>query len=629
MCGIIGSYSTTYEENIKERMALAVEALRHRGPDDYGVEYYKVQNGILGLGQTRLSIIDLSDRGHQPMQTANGRFSIVFNGEIYIYKEIRLKLENDGILFRSDSDTEVLLQAWIRWGVECLRTLVGMFAFSVYDRELNEIIIVRDAFGIKPLFYSLDKNGFHFSSEIEALAALNPNVSDFNYETIINYLINGNYDETENTFFSGFKHLLPGHIIRVKLDNFQDQTCTFNVQRWWFPSIEENKHISFEEACKEFKRIFLSNLKLHLRSDVPLGTALSGGLDSSAVVCAIRYLEPEMPINTFSYIADDDTYNEEKWVDIVNRHVDAIPNKIKVGSGDLFKDLDDMIKYQGEPFGSTSIYAQYRVFKAAKESGITVMLDGQGADELLAGYHGYPNYFVRSLLDLKRPLDALFFLINWLQWPNRSYKEAFKIFIKELMYKVGFSLNYSNKNEYNAGLFNQAFINQQSIRKTIDNPISTIAIGRRLVEKLRNGLTGQGLTSLLRHADRNSMRWSIESRVPFLTIEMAEFLLSLPESYLVSPKGQTKYLFRESMRGIVPDSILNRKDKIGFVTPEKDWLIQHKKYCHDIIRDNVNMPVVNIDYVRKNFEKLLESKSLYNNKIWPIINLLRWSKLNY
>jgi len=389
MCGILGVFTNEISENFEYNFQKSLKLLNHRGPDDSGLNIFTTNGGILAIGQTRLSIIDLTSSGHQPMQTDDGRYSIVFNGEIYNYIELREELKKEGYIFKTNSDTEVLLNAWIEWGLDGVVKYNGMFSFAVYDVLNNSITLVRDAFGIKPLFYCLNDNKLYFSSEINALISLLPSAPNLNYQQAYNYLVWGKYDNDEQTFYKNIYHLKPSHSLTIKLKDYVDGKKSMLPERWWWPSIKE-QDISFNVAAKKVREIFLENIRLQLRSDVSIGAALSGGIDSSAIVCAIRYLEPEMPIHTFSYISDDESISEEKWVDIINNYVDAISHKVKAGSDDLIQNLDKLIKTQGEPFGSSSIYAQYKVFETVREAGITVILDGQGADELFAGYSGYP-----------------------------------------------------------------------------------------------------------------------------------------------------------------------------------------------------------------------------------------------
>lgn len=622
MCGIAGGWwPQTAEPQVK--LVKALQAMRHRGPDDQGFELYPFNPAVVGLGHSRLSIIELSAAGHQPMHSPNRRWAIVFNGEIYNYRELRTELKSLGHGFASDSDTEVLLAAWAQWGVDCLPRLTGMFAFAVLDKEATTLTCVRDAFGIKPFFYTAANGGFCFASEIPALLALLPGKPALNWQRAYDYLVHGDYDSTPDTFYTDIHHLPPGHWLSMNLGTGQPSA----PQRWWTPSIVEQPHWRFADAVDQVREQFLKNVRLHLRSDVALGAALSGGIDSSAVVCAMRHVEPDLPIHTFSFIASGSDVNEEHWVDRINAHVGAIPHKVSATGAELARDLDDMICVQGEPFGSTSIYAQYRVFQLARESGITVTLDGQGADEMLAGYIGYPGQRLRSLTESGQWGEAWNFANHWAQWPGRSRMLAGKYFASEIsdgkLYKLLRSLNGMTAlpDWIHPGplLERGVQIRKPRIRPEFDAP------SRRVVDELALSLSKRGLVSLLRHGDRNSMRFSIESRVPFLTIDMVELLLSMPESYLISPHGETKHVFRAAMRGIVPDDVLDRKDKIGFATPEQEWLFSMKDSMREWMIADLNIPFLDKAAILREFDETVANRKPFALQVWRWVNFSRWS----
>lgn len=626
MCGILGLFSQHPSSSDGERLQAALRALHHRGPNDRGLENLTIADGQLTLGQTRLSIIDLSAGGHQPIHSPDGRFVMVFNGEIYNYKELRQELNQAGCTFHTESDTEVLLQAWIHWGESCLRRLCGMFAFAVYDQQAQTLTCVRDTFGIKPFFYHHNQNSFSFASEIPALLCILTEKPTLNTQRAYDYLLFGHYDDQPATLLNGIKHLPPAHCLTLSL-----VTNRMECERWWWPDITERRNLSFADAAKRLREMFLNNIRLHLRSDVPLGAALSGGLDSSAVVCAMRYLEPDLPIHTFSYIARGTSVDEEKWVDIVNEHIQAIPHKVTVEPEELAHDLDDMLQAQGEPFGSTSIYAQYRVFKLAKEHGITVTLDGQGADELLAGYNGYAGQRMLSLLDQGRVLECIRFWREWATWPGRSLTKGIMLLAQAILPVSWQTLPrqlvghnplpaWVDKGKLNT----LGIVHWQSTQNTRPEAVK----GRRVMATLRHTLSGGNLASLLRHGDRNSMRWSIESRVPFLTIEMAEFLLSLPEEYLISPQGETKHVFRAAMRGIVPDEIIDRRDKIGYVTPEQELFTSLADRLPKWLKTLDQISFINSDLAKNEVTDILQGKKSFNYQAWRLINISKWFKTN-
>lgn len=632
MCGILGLYSISsgnLDDYFESKLSLALNALKRRGPDDTGNEkislpFLNNHQQFLALGHTRLSIIDLTSSGHQPMNSFDGRYSIVFNGEIYNYRELRAELKSAGYFFHTDSDTEVLLNSWIHWGEDCLTRLIGMYAFAIYDRNTGLLKCIRDQFGVKPFFYFKDQ-GFIFASEVNALIELLPQKPTLNWQRSYDYLVHGDYDSSAETFFSGIYHLQPGHLIQIN-------TFTGHVEspkRWWSPQIKEKLDLKFDDAVSQVRELFLKNIRLHLRSDMPIGVALSGGIDSSAVVCAIRHIEPDFPINTFSYITSGDGINEEHWVDLVNKRVAAKSHKISFSNQELTRDLDEMIMSQGEPFGSTSIYAQYRVYQAARENGVAVTLDGQGADEVFAGYNGYPGQRLRSMLEMGQLTKAANFLNNWSKWPGRSNLLAAKYLASELtggnLYKILRLIDgrSSIPDWIEKSVFLDKGVQLDKMRIRPENNVK----GRRVIDELSLSISKRGLVSLLRHGDRNSMRFSIESRVPFLTPELVNLAHSMPEDYLISMEGETKHVFRVAMRGIVPDEILNRKDKIGFETPERELIISMADEVRGWLKEGLHIPFINQSKIFGEFEQIVLGRKPFSLQVWRWINFIRWIKL--
>jgi asparagine synthase (glutamine-hydrolysing) len=624
MCGIAGGWWAKPDHAVR-RLPLALEKLKHRGPDDDGYQLYPMGGTAVALGHTRLSIIDLSAAGHQPMHSRDGRWAIVFNGEIYNYRELRTELQAKGHSFSTDSDTEVLLAAWAEWGVACLPRLVGMFAFVVLDKTNATLTCVRDAFGIKPFFYSSEEGRFAFASELPALLELLPDKPALNWQRSYDYLVHGDYDSSQDTFYSNALHLQPGHWLQVDAATGQ----ITRPQRWWRPQVEERTGWRFEDAVEQVREQFLNNIRLHLRSDVPLGAALSGGIDSSAVVCAMRHVAPDMPIHTFSFIAEGSDVNEEHWVDRVNAHVGAVPHKLRVSAHELATDLDEMIKSQGEPFGSTSIYAQYRVFKLAKEHGITVTLDGQGADEMMAGYNGYPGQRLRSLIETGRLNEAWNFLNEWSKWPGRTKLHGLKTLFGQLTDgQLYAAMRRLNGEQHRPAWLNKQILHNDGVVIRYPNKTPELSIkGRRVMSALATSLSQRGLNALLRHGDRNSMRFSIESRVPFLTTDFADLLLSMPEHYLIAPNGETKHVFRAAMRGIVPDDVLFRKDKVGFATPEQDWLRQLGSKVFDWLDAAKDISFLDADACRSEVKSMIAGEIPFDFRAWRIVNYCRWVQI--
>lgn len=621
MCGIAGSFRSKPTAVDAQAVANAISTMRKRGPNDRGVNRYDSHAGVVWLAHARLSVIDLSSAGHQPMHSADGRYSVVFNGEIYNYLELREQLVADGVRFHTGTDTEVLLAAWTRWGSDALTRFVGMFAFGIFDRRDNVLTCVRDPFGIKPLFYAREGKDFLFASELGAIKALKNERRQLNWQRAYDYLLHGDYDSNESSFLQGVYHLMPGHLLRLNLAD-----GALKLERWWTPKVSPVSSLTFVDAAEALREKFLASVRLHLRSDVALGAALSGGVDSSAIVCAMRHLEPDAPIHTFSFVARGSKVSEEHWVDLVNTHVGATAHKIDIQPSELARDLDDMIATQGEPFGSTSIYAQYRVFQLAKEQGITVTLDGQGADELLAGYSGYPGQRTRSLLDQHRYPDAWTFLRNWAQWPGRLLLDGVKATVAECIDGRLYDwLRQANGAPLRPAWLRTAALQEAGVQLRFPvRPAQFALPGRRLIAELATATTRRGLPALLRHGDRNSMRFSVESRVPFLTAGLADFLLTLPEHYLISQRGETKSVLRAAMRGIVPDQVLDRRDKIGFATPEQHWLTQMAPQVREWLREDTHLPFLNQKHFLKEFDAIVAGGRPFSWQVWRWINFTRW-----
>jgi asparagine synthase (glutamine-hydrolysing) len=629
MCGIFGQFTSTATASRETAVACALSAQRllaHRGPDDRGVEEILLSVGTLTLGHTRLSIIDLSKGGHQPMRSPDGRYVLVFNGEIYNYRELRHELQALGHSFSTESDSEVLLAAWVEWGQDGLRRLKGMFAFAVIDKATQCLTLVRDPFGIKPLYYHLEEEMVCFASEVPALCALLPHPPAPDLATAYAYLAFGAYDNGERTFFDSVQQLPPAHCLTIDLRSPGESKAV----RWWWPRIAEHPRVPLQEAAARLRNLFIDSVRLHLRSDVPVGAALSGGIDSSAIVCAMRLAEPDMPLHTFTFVAPGSPVDEERWADLVNGHVGAIVHKVEVNPDELARDLDAMIRAQGEPFGSTSIYAQYRVYRAAREAGIVVTLDGQGADELLAGYDGFPSGAIASLLERRRIGAALGLSREWSRWPGRTLSGALRALASGArtawLPKAARSVRVPGRSRppwLHAGRCRELGLDLPPER----GPYGTEARQRRLVEQLRAALAGKGLAALLRHGDRNSMSWSIESRVPFLTMEIAEFCLGLPEEFLLSLNGETKCVFRAAMRGIVPDAVLDRRDKIGFRTPEDTWLRAQGALLVEWISDADRIPILDPAACHREVSDALAGDTRFTPGLWRLVNYCRWIQL--
>ena len=497
-----------------------------------------------------------------------------------------------------------------------------MFALAILDTQSNELFLARDPFGIKPLFYCDWQGGLAFSSELQPLLAL-PGISrQVNPQRAYEFLQFGTTDHEGETLFGEIAQLEAGHYLKINVDNASER---LPICYWCLP--RQNKlDIGFEAAAERLRELFLDSVRLHLRSDVAVGAALSGGIDSSAIVCAIRHLEPDIDLHAFSFIADDGELSEERWVDVVTEYAGCIVHKVIPQAEELVADLDKLIRTQCEPFGSTSIYAQFRVFKLAHEAGIKVMLDGQGADELMAGYSGYHGARLAGLIRKGSLLQAGKYLHHANSWPQRGagfvLKRTLQYFLPQSLMPLGYKL--VGRDLQPAWLNTNWFLE----RGVEMSPVSSLVESKSLLtSELIRSIRSRGLPSLLRYEDRNSMAHSIESRVPFLTTNIADFLLSLPDEYLISAEGESKSIFRAAMRGIVPDQILDRRDKIGFATPEQTWLKLLTPWVERVLAGANEVPLLDAAGVTAEWENVVSGRTAFDFRVWRWLNFLRWSEM--
>lgn len=625
MCGILGVIKIGNQRNFDYESSVAKEVLRHRGPDDYGSKIFKLKKSSIFFSHNRLSIIDLTTNGRQPFSTKDGDFEIIYNGEIYNYLELKTELKkNHNISFKSNTDTEVLLYGWKHYGRKFLDKLEGMFAFAIYDKKKDKIYICRDRLGIKSLYFSKIDNNFFFASELQAQLKVINSKQKLNYQRIYDYIQWDLRDYNDETFFENIFRVLPGQLIEIDTNTLQIK----NTQ-WWHPSILENKKISYEEAKKTIKEKFLKSVNIHLRSDVTLGVALSGGIDSSAIVGAVRKLYPDREIKTFSFISTLKNQSEEKWVDIVSKKNSTLSHKTVINDINFSKDFEYLMEHLGEPFGSSSFFSSYSVFKLAKKSGIKVILDGQGGDEVLGGYFGYlPEKIHSAFQDNK--FNSIILFLN-LFFRSGTKKILLTGLLKKLIFsKTKLNIFLSFLINYQRNIFNNKFLFKKKIN--INYKIISSNDGdskkRQLVNELRNAMLYRGLPSLLRVGDRMSMAVSIESRVPFLNNELVEYCLKLPEDFLVNKDGLSKNIFRDAMSDILPDEILNRSDKKGFDSPDKIWM---KNYLinniNELNAELDKLEILNSNKIKENLRNFLNDKKDLNMLNWRVINFIIWKKV--
>jgi asparagine synthase (glutamine-hydrolysing) len=617
-----------------ERVPRVAQLLFHRGPDDGGYLQFSAGSAALSrdwrtrpetqvaLLHRRLSIIDLSDTGWQPMQTPDGRYAMVFNGEVYNFIELREELSALGHRFHSESDTEVVLAAYAQWGPQALKRFTGMFAFALLDTHERTVLLARDPFGIKPLYYTVCGDALFFASEMPALLEFASVPRQADPHRLYRFLRYGVTDEGDGTLLHGVQQLQAAHFAYVAVDA---PGCVAE-RPYWTAQAAERADISFSEAAAGLRERFLWSVQVHLRSDVPLGTALSGGIDSSAIVAAIRALDSQAEIHAFSYVAAGTPLDEERWIDLAAASVNAHVHKITPTASELRDDLDALTSAQGEPFGSTGIYAQYRVFHEAARCGIKVMLDGQGGDEILGGYRQYLGARLASLVRQGRMRDARAFLSRAASAPgvSKTYlaQKAAEYLLPEQV--QGPLRKLVGRETMPAWMSERWFRNAGVIGK----PLVAEGGAQPLKAQMLHDLRATNLPALLRYEDRNSMAFSIESRVPFLTTQLVDFAFSLPEEYLIASDGTCKSVFREAMRGLVPDAILDRRDKIGFATPEAEWLSTLDQWIRPLLESDAvsAIPALRADEVRSAWTHTLTGRRRFDYQLWRIFNVIYWTE---
>lgn len=618
MCGITGIVNldgAPAQKDVLEAMSLST---KHRGPDDSGVYI----SGPVGLAHNRLSIIDLSKDAHQPMASEDSSKVIVHNGEIYNYPELRAQLQRLDHRFRSRSDTEVILRAYEQWGESALKYFNGMWAFAIFDSKQKTLFCSRDRFGVKPFYYYSDDRVFIFSSEIKALL-LHPRVKrQPNDRSVYSYLASGYgyMDITDETFFKGIKQLKPGHCIKLSVGNGK-----FSQTRYW--DLDPAKRSSLkgeEDIYSEFYRLFEDSVRLRLRSDVPLGVSLSGGLDSSSIACVAARLLGDKKLEAFSSCFDEARYDERRFIQPVLDKTRANANLIFTRPENLFSEIEDIIWHQDEPYATLSIFPQWYVMKLAGEKGVKVLLTGQGGDETLAGYHKYYFYLFADLISSFKWQKAAHEIAAY-----RDFKKETSVAGSVLKIIASHMTPQAIKDAAGAGVKRPvpSFLNMDFAAQNSNRAASERKFNGILNNDLYNALKISPLPSLLHIDDRSSMAHSVESRAPFLDYRLVEYLFSLGPEYKIRD-GITKYILRQSLKGVLPEEVRTRRDKMGFATPLESWFkTVLKGNVRDIItsKEFASRPYFNNAVVMEKFKNFTEGKNGVNHyTVWSWVNLELW-----
>lgn len=616
MCGINAVFSFTGEGDFSSQVKSMNHCLAHRGPDNDGIY---VQNGI-ALGHRRLSIIDLSAAGNQPMRSPYANQVVVFNGEIYNFREVRKMLPE--FEFRTDSDTEVLLAAWKKWGLDSLSVLNGMFAFAIWDEDAKELTIARDRLGIKPVYYSKGKERILFSSEVRALLAsgiVQPKTDAAALEEYIRYQT----VHAPNTILSDVKMLLPGHYMRITKNGT-------DIIRWWKPSHDSKVAAAgYEDVCKNVRTLFRKAVERRLVADVPFGAFLSGGIDSTAVTGMMTEVSGSR-VKTFNISFDDSEFSEAKYARVIAKKFNTEHHEINLTPEDFLKELPSALNAMDHPSGDGP--NTYIVSKATKGAGITMALSGLGGDELFAGY----DIFTRAYsLEHKK----------WIGSVPKFMRNAGGSLLKAV--KPGVSsdkiADVLGADEINFESFypksREVYSKEQAEKlcgKTIFKGLDLeIVYGANHLDREKNFLsyvsqsemTTYMQNTLLRDADQMSMAHALEVRVPFLDYELVNYVLNVPDEfkYPSSPKK----LLVDSLKDLLPDEIVNRP-KMGFTFPWKQWMKNElKDFCASHLNYLGDSGILNGTELNKLWQRFLDGdKSITWSRIWHLVVLGHWMKKN-
>ena len=651
MCGINGIFSRTSATDLISIGSRMNALVQHRGPDDEGMAVFnekmafpkaspksvKREDGINYLeyadshsndvygffGHQRLSILDLSALGHEPLADESGNYWLTYNGELYNYLEIKQELKELGVGFRSNTDAEVVLKAYIFWGKECLEKFNGMWAFAIYDVNKQEVFASRDRFGVKPFYYLLNEESFAFSSEQKALVMSGLIPRKINKKAAFDYLAFASLENDPNGMFENIIELEPGH------------NLTFNYKSWDL-SVEQYYNLSFNRKkekinpgketkyIEDITALFKSAVDLRLRSDVLVGACLSGGIDSSAIVCQMADLGNE-DIFTFTASSKQPEFDETDYANLVNEKIGAQSKLIYPEPGELLNDIEELVYAQDIPLFSTSTYAQFRVMKKVKETGVKVVLDGQGGDELFGGYLPYHiNQWmddVRSgnIVRLIKELKSFDSLSTGIQFFTKQYlkyygiKKMPSVIYKKLIQKV------QAEHQYIAHDLMRSYGNAGYKKSKKKPPKSLNGI-------LKHEFYNARLKQYLKCEDRCSMWHSVEARVPFSDdIKLIEYVFNIPGSYKIQ-KGNKKYLLKEATEHLLPSGIYNRKDKMGYVTPNNQWIYSIKDDLKKYFTPDLE-EYFNYEALMKDYDQFFNQVTIpENQRMFKFIAFAIWKK---
>lgn len=593
-----------------------LKVIKHRGPDDEGVFVEK----NVGLGHVRLSILDLSVAGRQPMTDATGRYTIVQNGESYNYIELREELKGLGYRFKTQTDTEVVLNGYIEWGEKVLDRLNGMFAMAIYDKQEQTLFIARDRFGVKPLYYNVGREQLVFASEIPAILEVMDGKPKANDNAIFDYLVFNRTDQTEDTFFSGIYKLQ--HSCCMTLDLKKTYTKENLPIRKWYDLASHVQNLQSEiinlkpeQAQARYMDLFKSAIQMRLRSDVPWGVCLSGGLDSSAITATIIKELKKPDVHSFSAVYGKDSKADESK--FINEFKGIVPNMhyIYPDAERLFAHLNDYVRIQGEPTPTTSPYALYCILSEAQKY-VKVILDGQGSDEALAGYEYIPGLYYKTL----------FTHLRWGRLAKEivQYAKLHKSW-RHVKYMAFFMLPSRMRTKVRVA--QRGYIDPAFVAAHKDSVIADKLYGAETMTEMLVNHFEYKLEHLCKWGDRDTMAFGMEGRSPFLDKDLVECSIALQDKMKIRG-GYTKFILREVMRGIMPEKVRKRVDKKGFSVPQDEWFRTEKfqKLVKEILKSDsfAKRGYFQPKEAMRLYEKHLAGEINIAKDIWKWINLELW-----
>lgn len=640
MCGIAGIISKTNSLSLREKVFAMSQSIKHRGPDGEGFAFFSETKAIpayseetpkvnveskhylfnpsvaidnadaacqLAFAHRRLSIIDLTESGHQPMCDTSGDYWITFNGEVYNYIELREELKQKGHHFVTQTDTEVVVAAYKEWGTACLERFNGMFAFALFDRKNNQVFCARDRVGVKPFYFVNTKDVFAFASEYKAFIKSGLIKFEINEKQQFEFLVNAELEqgiyhsnrinhakEVDESLFKGIHELKPASFLLFNLSSKQ-----LHLKRYYYLNTPVENERSETEIIEQIEQKVINSIRLRLRSDVEIGSCLSGGLDSSIIAGVINHLQPDHPLKLFTAVFPNEKFDESSYAKQVSDFVGGKYFTVSPTADEFFRDIETLNYHQDLPVWSTSTYSQHRVMKLAKDNDIKVVLDGQGADELFGGYaHHYVSLWKQTLG---------FSTVRDIRESQPTIYKPYQLFFKQIV-KDTFNLGYD---------YSSYFVEEK--KKYGKNKHDRFA--NNLNEQLKQDYFGR-LKSFLKCEDRCSMAFGIESRVPFADdVDLVDFAFSVDGRRKIQ-KGISKYLLREATKKFIPETIYKRRDKVGFESPLNSWLLRYKSEIIGQISSELDF--VQMNYLTNNYEKLVRSKPAF---LLRLFSLAVWKRV--